>query len=244
MFIDEKVKDIMVPLESYAVCKENLTLQDAILSLRQVYCEVETGECTEAGHRALLIVNDSGELVGLLDFPHILRVLVPEIAGSLSDKLMQLGASIAFAEANVEDASDESKLSFEQKVQKNAHIAVKDVMLKSKGQIDSEAILFVRYFNRSWVNLTTYYVKNDTNYSYYLAETPGFSTFAVVGAQVVEIQPYGSVFPEIPWLVIIGLIICATIVLVIILFKGKYIYREEDSSSKKTLETNRKSKKK
>lgn len=141
MFIDEKVKDIMVPLESYAVCKENLTLQDAILSLRQVYCEVETGECTEAGHRALLIVNDSGELVGLLDFPHILRVLVPEIAGSLSDKLMQLGASIAFAEANVEDASDESKLSFEQKVQKNAHIAVKDVMLKSKGQIDSEAML-------------------------------------------------------------------------------------------------------
>jgi CBS domain-containing protein len=141
MFIDEKVKDIMVPIDNYAVCKESATLKDAISSLRKIYCEVETGECTEAGHRALLVIGDNGDLVGMLDFASILKVLVPEVAGSLSDKLMQLGASIAFAEANIEDATDESKLSFQQKVAKNAAIQVKDVMLRSKGQVDSNGSL-------------------------------------------------------------------------------------------------------
>ena len=122
MFLDEKVKDIMVPLDQYAMCDDNAPLKDAILSLRKVYCEVETGECTEAGHRALLVIDGSGNLVGMLDFPTILKVLVPEVSGTLFDKFTQLGASVAFAEAHVEDASDESKLDFLQKVAKNAGI--------------------------------------------------------------------------------------------------------------------------
>jgi PGF-pre-PGF domain-containing protein len=100
----------------------------------------------------------------------------------------------------------------------------------NENQIDNKSIMLVRYYNSSWQNLSTYPVKEDEVSYYYLAETPGFSTFAVVGAQIVEIQPYGSIFPDIPWFVILGLVIAASLILIIILFKGKYIYHEERSS--------------
>ena len=137
MFLDKKVKDLMIPIKDYVVTSPETTLQETILEMRKVYCEVETGKCTEAGHRTGLVMTDS-KLVGIVDFQSIMRALMPEIAGKLSDKLAALGISIAFAEADVHDL-DAAKAGFKERVVQNAKTKVGDVMLKLKGQIESDA---------------------------------------------------------------------------------------------------------
>ena len=137
MFLDKKVKDLMIPIKDYVVVSPEKTLREIILEMRQVYCEVETGKCTEAGHRTGLVMEDD-KLVGIVDFQSIMRALMPEIAGKLSDKLAALGLSIAFAEADAHDL-DEAKAGFKERVLKNARTKVGDVMLKLRGQIESDA---------------------------------------------------------------------------------------------------------
>jgi CBS domain-containing protein len=139
MFLDKKVKDLMIPIKDYVVTSPEKTLQETILEMRKVYCEVETGKCTEAGHRTGLVMTDS-KLVGIVDFQSIMRALMPEIAGKLSDKLAALGISIAFAEADAHDL-DAAKAGFKERVLQNARTKVGDVMLKLRGQIDADAEL-------------------------------------------------------------------------------------------------------
>ncbi|MGB6064365.1 MAG: CBS domain-containing protein [Desulfomonilaceae bacterium] len=140
MPITKKVKDILVPLSNYAVTSPDKPLRAAVPKLRKIYCEVEYGKCTEAGHRTILVLDDSGKLVGILDFKSILRVLIPEIAGGVSAKLEALGVSIAFAQADSADL-DEARLGLRARVIKNAETKVKDVMLKIRGSIGSDADL-------------------------------------------------------------------------------------------------------
>jgi CBS domain-containing protein len=138
MPMTRKVKDILIPLSAYAVTSPEKPLREAVPTLRKIYCQVEDGKCTEAGHRTILVVDDSGALVGILDFKCILKVLMPEIAGGLTAKLEALGVSIAFAQADSADL-DETRLGFRARVIKNAETKVKDAMLKIRGTIDSEA---------------------------------------------------------------------------------------------------------
>jgi CBS domain-containing protein len=115
-------------------------LREAVPTLRKLYCQVEDGKCTAAGHRNILVLDDSGALVGILSFRSILQVLIPEIAGGLTAKLEALGVSIAFAQASATDL-DEAGLSFRARVLKNAETKVGDVMLKIRGTISADAEL-------------------------------------------------------------------------------------------------------
>jgi len=137
MPLTKKVKDLLVPIRDYAVVNEDRPLSDAITALRKVYCQVETGKCTEAGHRNILVLNSQNKLVGILDFRTILRVLIPEIAGGLTDRLEALGVLAAFAEAGTKEL-DESYMSLNARVIKNSDIKVKQVMLKIRGIIQEE----------------------------------------------------------------------------------------------------------
>jgi CBS domain-containing protein len=138
MFLEKKIRDLMIPIKDYAVTSADGTLQDAILEMRRIYCEVETGKCTEAGHRTSLVMSPDGKLDGIIDFQCILRALIPEITGKLSDKLAALGLSIAFAEADAHDL-DEARAGFKERVLKNARTKVGDIMLKLRGQLDADA---------------------------------------------------------------------------------------------------------
>jgi CBS domain-containing protein len=141
MFIEKSVKDLMIRIEDYAVTSPDKTLKQTVLDMRRIYCEVETGKCTEAGHRTSLVLDEEGNLVGILDFQSILKVLVPEIAGSVSEKLAALSVSVAFAEAGASNL-DETKAGFMQRVLKNTEVKVKDIMLKIRGGgIESNASL-------------------------------------------------------------------------------------------------------
>ena len=88
-------------------------------------------------------------------------------------------------------------------------------------------IKFVRYHN-GWVNLEINPIEEDTYYYYFSAETPGLSTFAVVGSKVISPgQTPDKEENELPWIFIVVFIILAFIVLTVVLIKGKYIYTDK-----------------
>lgn len=134
---EKRIRDIMIPLSNYAVVHENAPLRDAVVTLRRSHCELETGLCTEAGPRSVLVVDDSGRLVGILDFRAILKVLIPEVAGGLTEKLEALGVAVALAEGDAAPL-DEAHAGFYARVRQNAQVRVKDIMLKVKGTIDAD----------------------------------------------------------------------------------------------------------
>ena len=140
MPITKKARDLLVPISGYAVTTMDKPLKEAVPALRRLYCQVEDGKCTEAGHRSILVLDNAGNLAGILDFKSILKVLIPEIAGGLTAKLEALGVSIAFAQAGTVDL-DEVRLSFRARVLKNAETRVGEIMLKIRGTIQADADL-------------------------------------------------------------------------------------------------------
>jgi len=97
-------------------------------------------------------------------------------------------------------------------------------------KIDKETIRLIRYHDGIWQNLSTTLVNENETYVYYSAESPGFSTFAVVGSKVVEkSESYDKDEIIIPWSIIFAFIIVLIVMLVIILFKARYIYLKEDN---------------
>jgi CBS domain-containing protein len=140
MLLKMKIKDRMIPIENYPTVSPNATLREAALSLRISFCELDGGMCTEAGPRTVLVVDENGKLIGIVDFNSFLETMIPEISGGLSAKLSALGVSIAFAQADAA-ALDESRIGFRARVIKNAETKVRDIMLKIRGTIDADATL-------------------------------------------------------------------------------------------------------
>jgi PGF-pre-PGF domain-containing protein len=97
-------------------------------------------------------------------------------------------------------------------------------------KIDKTTIKLLRYHDGEWQNLsTTLNIENETCL-YYIAVSPGCSTFAVVGNKVIEKdESYGSEL-TIPWSIIFAFIFILTFILVIIIIKARYIYLRDDSS--------------
>jgi PGF-pre-PGF domain-containing protein len=99
----------------------------------------------------------------------------------------------------------------------------------NNNKIDKTTIRLIRYHDGEWQNLSTKLNSENNTYLYYSAESPGFSTFAVVGSKVVEkSESYGSEDIRIPWSFIFAFIILLTIILVVVLFKARYIYLKDD----------------
>ncbi len=132
------VRDIMIPIKDYSTVSPDATLRQAVATLRGSYCELDTETCTEAGHRTVLVVDGGGKLEGILDFATILKTLIPEVAGGLTQRLMSAGVSAAFAEADASDL-DEANLGFRARIRKNAQVKVTDIMLKIRGTIQADA---------------------------------------------------------------------------------------------------------
>ncbi len=90
MGISKKIREIMIPLNDAASTMVDTPLKDAISALRKLYCEVEEGKCTQAGFRTILVSDKDKQIVGILDFQGVIKVLVPEIAGNFPAKLHAL----------------------------------------------------------------------------------------------------------------------------------------------------------
>lgn len=140
MALKAKVKDRMIPLSNYSTVSQDATLEEAVMALRGSFCELDSQSCTEAGHRTVLAMGESGKLAGILDFASILRTLVPEVAGGWYKRLSSAGVTAAFAEADAEGL-DETHLDLYERVRKNARVKVSDIMLKVRGTIEADASL-------------------------------------------------------------------------------------------------------
>lgn len=85
-----------------------------------------------------------------------------------------------------------------------------------------------------WEPLTAVEITQDENYVYYHIETPSYyATFVIVGTELVEIQPYQSGIPEIPWMAIILTVLIASVLLLFVLFKTGCVYQIEDDDDTK-----------
>ena len=103
----------------------------------------------------------------------------------------------------------------------------------NENNVDKVTIILVRYHDTEWQNLTTTYLGENDTYAYYEAETPGLSTFAVVGSELIESSAsYVEEAPEMPWILNIGIIASSSTMLFVILFKARYIYLDEEDDIK------------
>jgi PGF-pre-PGF domain-containing protein len=103
----------------------------------------------------------------------------------------------------------------------------------NENKLHKETILLMRYHDVEWQNLTTTYLSEDDTYVYYEAETPGLSTFAVVGSELIESSAsYVEEAPEVPWILNIGIIASSSTMLFVVLFKARYIYLDEEDGVK------------
>ena len=127
----------MIPLDEAAVVTVDTSLKNVIQVLRRLYCEVEEGKCTEAGFRAVLVLDKDRQVVGIVDFQCILEVLVPEITGNFSAKVHALWDALGTVSKSVR--LEDPKLVLRARIMKNAEKRVGDVMLRIKGTIMIDA---------------------------------------------------------------------------------------------------------
>ena len=71
------VKDLMVPLSEYATVTEDATLYEAVLALEKAQENFEDRH-TRYRHRAILILDKSGDVIGKLSQLDVLRALEPK----------------------------------------------------------------------------------------------------------------------------------------------------------------------
>jgi hypothetical protein len=93
------------------------------------------------------------------------------------------------------------------------------------------------YTSGVWIPVTPSEITEDEEFIYYHVEAPSyFAAYAIVQAGIIEIQPYESMIPEIPWAAIFLTIIVATVLLIITLFKTGFIYRVDEPADGKNKE--------
>lgn len=77
----KKVSDLMVPLSEYATVSEDATLYEAVLALRKAQREFDQ---TRDRHRAILVYNNLGKIVGKVSQLDVLQALEPKY-GEIGD---------------------------------------------------------------------------------------------------------------------------------------------------------------
>jgi len=76
------VKELMVPLSEYATVTEDATLYEAVLSLEEAQEKFEDKH-TRYRHRAVLILDKNGNVIGKLGQLDVLRALEPKYQGMI-----------------------------------------------------------------------------------------------------------------------------------------------------------------
>jgi CBS domain-containing protein len=135
-----KIEDLMVPLSEYATVTVGATLFDAVLALEKAQEEFDQ---TKYRHRAVLVLNKGGEVVGKISQHTALKALEPQyMKMSASSSASHYGFSVSF----LKDLQDQYRLldgALENICQKAAQTKVEEFMSKlTEGEfIDASASL-------------------------------------------------------------------------------------------------------
>ena len=97
------VKELMVPLSEYATVNEDATLFDAVLALEEAQENFEDKH-TRYRHRAILILDKDGHVVGKLSQLDVLKALEPKYQDMVEgDESHRLGISAGWMKSVYED---------------------------------------------------------------------------------------------------------------------------------------------
>jgi CBS domain-containing protein len=133
---DIKVKEVMIPLEEYATVSEEATLYEAVLALERAQEKyLKESKPQVYPHRAILVLNSKGEVVGKISQFDVLKVLEPKYNDLItSDDLARTAAS-GFSREFLQTMLQQYKL-FDQSLRdlckKAARIKAKDCMYSPK----------------------------------------------------------------------------------------------------------------
>lgn len=96
------VKDLMIPLDEYATVNEDATLFEAVVALEKTQEEFDR---TRYRHRAVLVLDKEGKVVGKLSQLDVLRALEPKYQEILKPGTYQSfsGFSKEFLESMIKD---------------------------------------------------------------------------------------------------------------------------------------------
>ena len=154
----KKVKDLMVPLEEYAVVSDKATLVDALRALEKAQLTLKPGQHR---HRAVLVLDKNNRVVGKIGHLGFLKALEPKynILGDMG-KLSRVGLDAAFINSMMEnfrffqdDLCDLCK--------RARHIDVVDVMHPVTESIDENASLNEAIHNMvMWSTLSVLVTRN------------------------------------------------------------------------------------
>lgn len=99
------VKDLMVPLSEYATVTEDATLYEAVLSLEEAQENFEDKH-TRYRHRAILMLDKGGNVLGKLSQLDVLRALEPKYQDMIQGRGSQrFGFTKQFMQSMLEDYS-------------------------------------------------------------------------------------------------------------------------------------------
>jgi CBS domain-containing protein len=131
----EKVRDLMVPLEDYATVEQEATLYQAIIALEETQKRFDQ---SRDKHRAVLVLDQKRQLIGKLDFLNVLRGLEPKYAEMDDLKEVRLNFTLDFIQSLIQKYSLWQQ-PLDDICQKATRIKVKDIMLTpSEGEFVSE----------------------------------------------------------------------------------------------------------
>ncbi|MCK5126864.1 MAG: CBS domain-containing protein [candidate division Zixibacteria bacterium] len=134
----KSVKDIMVPISEYAIVSENETIHDALQIIRQSHTTMDPDKYF---HRAILIKNRDGDIVGKLGYFGFLSALDPKYE-NMSEMKALAGSGITKKDL----CKDMRNLGFwNDKLpvikQRAKEITMKQVMVKFDEHIDEDGSL-------------------------------------------------------------------------------------------------------
>jgi CheY-like chemotaxis protein len=129
---EKSLREVMIPIEEYTTLNQESTVKEAIDKLREsFYAKVSTSRIMETGHRSILVVDDRGEIMGILAIIDLLRAVMP-----------------AYLDAPKPSTADNIQYSplfwhnmFQREVLRLSGKKIKNVMSPAPGTIDADANL-------------------------------------------------------------------------------------------------------
>ena len=135
-FVSKTISDVMVPLAQFPAVRADDSVREPVRRLAKVFLR----ERDEEKVRTILVVDDAHHVVGMVSFRRILKSLVPEALGKLSQRLRVLGLYAAFAESGFEDLTA-ARAEFSERVVEEASMQVDEIMTKIKRSVQIDTPL-------------------------------------------------------------------------------------------------------
>ena len=134
----KRVKDIMVSLDDYAVVNDNATIFDALTALKESQTNLQPGQYL---HRAVLVKDKNGQIVGKLGHLTFLKALEPKYSniGDLR-ALSRAGLTVTFID-EIATNWDLFEIDLRESCTRLKRLKVKDIMHPVREHIDEDATI-------------------------------------------------------------------------------------------------------